>query len=101
MPILRRCGTCIHHVSGTNRCTGQCNHPQRRSEGGVALLVRNAELACRTSWGSDSWEPRPGDFSLELTIWGPFAADLPLDDFPTDLIAFLMATLADEEPARD
>ena len=22
----------------------------------------SAELACRTSWGSDLWEPAPGDF---------------------------------------
>ena len=97
MPVLRRCGTCNHHVSGSNRCSGQCNHPARRTEGGVALLVRNAELACRTSWGSDLWEPRAGDFALDLKIWGPIAGNTPLDDFPSDLIAFLLSMLDDGE----
>lgn len=90
MPVLRRCGTCIHHVSGTNRCSGQCDHPTRRTEGGVALLIRSGELACRTSWGSDLWEPRPGDFSFEVKIWGPFAEETPMDDYPGDLLRFLM-----------
>lgn len=90
MPVLRRCGTCIHHVSGTNRCSGQCDHPTRRTEGGVALLIRSGELACRTSWGSDLWEPRPGDFSFEVKIWGPFAEETPMDDYPGDLLRFLL-----------
>ncbi len=59
--------------------------------GGVALLVRSAELACRTSWGSDRWEPQPGDFSLDIKIWGPFGPNTPTDDFPGDLIALLMS----------
>jgi hypothetical protein len=58
-------------------------------------LVRNAELACRTSWGSDLWEPRTGDFSIDVKIWWSIGEDVPLDDYPTDLIAFLLA-LGDE-----
>ena len=57
----------------------------------MALLVRSAELACRTSWGSDLWDPQPGDFSFEMKIWGPFAPDLAMDDYPSDLLALLMA----------
>lgn len=91
MPVLRRCGTCVHHVSGSNSCSGRCDHPTRRSDGGVALLVRTAELACRTSWGSDSWEPRQGDFTIDIKIWGPFDPGTPVDDLPSDLIAFLMS----------
>lgn len=91
MPVLRRCGTCVHHVSGTNSCSGQCNHPSRRSDGAVALLVRSAELACRTSWGSDLWEPHAEDSAIDIKIWGPFDADAPMDDYPGDLIAFLMS----------
>jgi hypothetical protein len=53
--------------------------------------VRNAELACRTSWGSDLWEPQPGDFSIDVTIWGPFRPDTAVDDFPGDLIALLLS----------
>jgi hypothetical protein len=90
MPVLRRCGTCVHHVSGSNRCSGQCSHPARGSEGGVALLVRSAELACRTCWGSDFWEPRPGDLSIDLLVWGPFPADMPVDDYPADLLRYLL-----------
>jgi hypothetical protein len=90
MPVLRRCGTCVHHVSGANRCSGQCNHPVRRTEGSVALLVRSAELACRTSWGSDLWEPQPEDFSIELKVWGPISADTPMDDYPADLLRLLL-----------
>ena len=90
MPVLRRCGTCIHHVSGTNRCSGQCDHPSRRTGGGVALLIRSGELACRTSWGSDLWEPRRGDFTIEVKIWGPFDPDAPLDDYPADLLRLLL-----------
>lgn len=90
MPVFRRCGTCVHHVTGVNRCSGQCNHPARRTEGGVALLIRSAELACRTSWGSDLWEPRPQNFSIELNVWGPFAAETPLDDYPADLLRLLL-----------
>ncbi len=91
MPVLRRCGTCVHHVSGVNASSGQCNHPSRRSGSGVAVLVRTAELACRTSWGSDFWEPRPGDFSIDVKIWGPFESDTALDDYPADLLALLLA----------
>ncbi len=91
MPVLRKCGTCIHHVSGTNRCSGQCNHLSRRTEGSVALLVRSAELACRTSWGSDLWEPRPELFSVEVKIWGPFAPNTAMDDYPDDLIGMLLS----------
>jgi hypothetical protein len=57
----------------------------------VALLVRSAELACRTSWGSDLWEPAPGDFLIDVTIWGPFAADAPVDDYPADLLRLLLS----------
>lgn len=96
MPVLRRCGTCSHHVNGSNRCSGHCNHPERRTQGGVALLVRNAELACRTSWGSDLWEPAPWDFWIDVKIWGPIAAETPIDDFPADLIAFLVSMSGDE-----
>lgn len=96
MPVLRRCGTCVHHVSGANSSSGQCGHPARRANGGVALLVRNAELACRTSWGSDLWEPQPGDFSIEVKIWGPFPPEMALDDFPVDLLALLLKE--DAEP---
>jgi hypothetical protein len=56
----------------------------------VALLVRSAELACRTSWGSDLWEPQPGDFSFELKMWGPFAPEDPVDDYPADLLRLLL-----------
>ena len=57
----------------------------------MALLIRSGELACRTSWGSDLWEPAPGDFSMEVKIWGPFDPDTPMDDYPGDLLRFLMA----------
>jgi hypothetical protein len=52
--------------------------------------VRSAELACRTSWGSDLWEPRPEDFSIDLRVWGPFAIDTPMDDYPADLLRLLL-----------
>lgn len=90
MPVLRRCGTCIHHVSGSNTSSGQCGHPARQNGGGVAVLVRSAELACRTSWGSDLWEPQPGDFSIDVKIWGPFAPDMVLDEYPGDLLTLLL-----------
>ena len=54
------------------------------------MLVRSAELACRTDWGSDLWEPRPDDFAIDVKIWGPFAGDAAPDDLPTDLIALLL-----------
>ena len=54
-------------------------------------MVRNAELACRTSWGSDLWEPQPGNFSIDIKLWGPFGPDTPVDDFPGDLIALLLS----------
>lgn len=95
MPVLRRCGTCVHHVSGANASSGQCGHPARRSDGGVAVLVRSAELACRTSWGSDLWEPQPGDFSIDVKIWGPFPQDLGPDDYPVDLLSLLLELGAD------
>lgn len=91
MPVLRRCGTCIHHVSGGNASSGRCGHPSRRSDGSVAVLVRSAELACRTSWGSDLWEPQPEHFSIDVKIWGPFAPEMAMDDYPADLLALLMA----------
>lgn len=92
MPVLRRCGTCIYHVSGVNNCSGTCTHPGRRAEGSVAVLVRNAELACRTSWGSDLWEPRPEDFCVDVKLWGPFPAETPLDDLPADLLGLLLGS---------
>ncbi|MCO5220033.1 MAG: hypothetical protein M9947_00430 [Thermomicrobiales bacterium] len=57
--------------------------------------MRNAELACRTSWGSDLWEPQPGDFTLDVKIWGPFRADAAVDDYPADLIGLLISMLDD------
>jgi hypothetical protein len=91
MAMPRRCGTCVHHVPGSNRNSGQCVHPARQFSGGVAVLVRSAELACRTDWGSDSWEPKPSDFLIDLIVWGPFQAELPpIDDLPADLVSLLI-----------
>lgn len=60
------------------------------------MLVRNRELACRTSWGSDLWEALPEISAVDVKIWGPFAGDLPMDDLPSDLIAWLIAMASDE-----
>lgn len=59
------------------------------------MLVRSAELACRTSWGSDLWEPRPGDFVFEMKIWGPYAPNAPIDDYPADLLQLLLGSIGD------
>lgn len=55
------------------------------------MLVRTAELACRTSWGTDQWEPRPEDFAIHMEIWGPYpSGDFHLDDLPADLLRHLI-----------
>jgi hypothetical protein len=91
MASPRRCGTCRHHVPGAAHCSGHCAHPARQAGSGVAVLVRTAELACRTSWGTDLWEPQPAHFSIELRIWGPFTGDeLQPDDLPVELLNLLM-----------
>ena len=68
------------------------NATTRPGERGAASpsWSRSGELACRTSWGSDLWEPRPGDFTIEVKIWGPFDPDAPLDDYPADLLRLLL-----------
>jgi len=53
----RRCGTCRYFEEGAIAGSGWCRHPQRRDLQHM-VLVRKSELACRTGWDEDYWEPR-------------------------------------------
>ncbi len=41
--------------------SGWCTHPKRQDAGGVRLLVRRGELACRDSWGGDLFSSKDSD----------------------------------------
>lgn len=53
----RRCGTCRYFEEGALAGSGWCRHPQRRDLQHM-VLVRKSELACRTGWDEDLWDPR-------------------------------------------
>lgn len=53
----RRCGTCRYFEEGGLAGSGWCRHPQRRDLQQM-VFVRRGELACRTGWDGDLWEPR-------------------------------------------
>lgn len=53
----RRCGTCKFFEEGSLAGSGWCRHPQRQHIRHI-VLVRRGELACRTGWDEDLWEPR-------------------------------------------
>ncbi|MCX7622836.1 MAG: hypothetical protein RMK01_08255 [Thermomicrobium sp.] len=53
----RRCGTCRYFEEGGLAGSGWCRHPQRQGLQHM-VFVRRGELACRTGWDEDLWEPR-------------------------------------------
>lgn len=93
-PQPRRCGTCAHHQPGADPCSGRCRHPKRQT-GGLIVLVREQELACRTTWGEDLWETQPPDHAT-IFSWGPLQGeyDIP-DNLPPGLIDMLLRLSGD------
>ncbi len=61
----RRCGTCRYFEEGGLAGSGWCRHPQRRDLQHM-VLVRRSELACRTGWDQDLWEPKGEEHDLPL-----------------------------------
>ncbi|MCX2726505.1 hypothetical protein OO015_03230 [Thermomicrobium sp. 4228-Ro] len=53
----RRCGTCRYFEEGGLAGSGWCRHPKRQGLQHM-VFVRRGELACRTGWDEDLWEPR-------------------------------------------
>lgn len=51
-----KCGTCRYFEEGGFAGSGRCSHPLRKNIQQM-VLVRKSELACRTDWASDLWEP--------------------------------------------
>lgn len=83
----RRCATCLYHRPGSSACTGCCTHPKRRPRTDVPILVRDNELACRTGWGRDLWEPSiADDMVVGLLTREPVAPERSLDDVSDDLL---------------
>lgn len=63
----RRCGTCRYFEEGGLAGSGWCRHPQRR-ELQHMVFVRRGELACRTGWDHDLWEPRDTEERPTLAV---------------------------------
>ncbi len=63
----RRCGTCRYFEEGGLAGSGWCHHPQRRDLQHM-VYVRRGELACRTGWDQDLWEPRATEERPALSV---------------------------------
>ncbi|MCM8745633.1 hypothetical protein NET03_03720 [Thermomicrobium sp. CFH 73360] len=63
----RRCGTCRYFEEGGLAGSGWCRHPQRRDLQHM-VFVRRGELACRTGWDQDLWEPRDTEERPPLSV---------------------------------
>jgi hypothetical protein len=90
MPTLPRCCSTCEHLKGFDGVHGRCGHPARKPLTDVAVIVRGRELPCRIAWALDSWEERKTVRVTDLIVWGPITDDTPLDDFPDDLLGWLM-----------
>jgi hypothetical protein len=65
--MQRRCGTCRYFEEGGLAGSGWCRHPQRQGLQHV-VFVRRGELACRTNWDQDLWEPREAGNRPALSV---------------------------------
>ncbi|MBO9357951.1 MAG: hypothetical protein J7450_00130 [Thermomicrobium sp.] len=65
--MQRRCGTCRYFEEGGLAGSGWCRHPQRQGLQHV-VFVRRGELACRTNWDQDLWEPREAENRPALSV---------------------------------
>lgn len=52
-----KCGTCRYFEEGGFAGSGRCSHPLRKNIQQM-VLVRKSELACRSDWADDLWEPK-------------------------------------------
>ncbi len=60
-----KCGTCRYFEEGDFAGSGRCDHPSRKNIQQM-VLVRKSELACRTDWADDLWEPKVGSAPVPL-----------------------------------
>jgi hypothetical protein len=90
--LPRCCSTCVH-LKGFDGVHGECGHPDRKPLTDVGVIVRGRELACRVAWAIDSWEARADADAVrvhDLIIWDPIPDTTPFDDYPSDLLGWLM-----------
>ncbi len=60
-----KCGTCRYFEEGGFAGSGRCSHPLRKNIQQM-VLVRRSELACRSDWANDLWEPKAGAEPLSI-----------------------------------
>lgn len=103
----RYCGNCVHYRKGNEGCPGQCNHPTRQATSDVPVYVRARELACRSTWNEDFWQQgvlqldEPTVHVRDIVVWQSVSLDLAPDEFPEDLLDWLVSLAADEGGAFD